>query len=223
MNFFALPFACYAFFAFFLVSTALELFFAFLEWELPRKIVKPFCVAFLSLMFAFWHPNIWWVALGFAFGAMGDVLLIFKHKVWTLVTGTICFFLNHLSFIFTSFWISVPMPAYQYWVFGGIAALILVTGYPLLHKAIKTPGLAAGGVIYLASIVLDLVAAVLALVNKMQPVGYFNLAGMLCFCVSDAYLVKTLFIQDDKRRDFYIMGTYLLAQVLILFGFGFYF
>ena len=73
----------------------------------------------------------------------------------------------------------------------------------------------------LAAIVLDLVAAVLALVNKMQPVGYFNLAGMLCFCVSDAYLVKTLFIQDDKRRDFYIMGTYLLAQVLILFGVGF--
>ena len=115
------------------------------------------------------------------------------------------------------------MPAYQYWIFVGIAVVILAVGYPLLHKAIKTPGLAAGGVLYFASIALDLVAAILALVSKMQPVGYFNLAGMLFFCISDTYLVKTLFIKDDKRRDFYIMGTYLLAQVLILFGFGFYF
>ncbi|MGN1262244.1 MAG: lysoplasmalogenase family protein [Candidatus Enteromonas sp.] len=45
--------------------------------------------------------------------------------------------------------------------------------------------------------------------------------AMAVFLVADAYLVKTLFYRDDKRRDFTIMFTYLLAQGLIALGFCF--
>ena len=42
--------------------------------------------------------------------------------------------------------------------------------------------------------------------------------GALLFIVSDTLLSFTIFRHDIKRKDFYIMLSYLLAELGVLFG-----
>ena len=48
---------------------------------------------------------------------------------------------------------------------------------------------------------------------------WLSFAGAILFITSDAILVNTHFGRKFKRYDFYIMLTYLLAEVLIISGF----
>ena len=43
--------------------------------------------------------------------------------------------------------------------------------------------------------------------------------GYALFIVSDTMLIIKDFIREFKRDDFYVMGTYLLAEISIVFGF----
>ena len=65
----------------------------------------------------------------------------------------------------------------------------------------------------------DFALSIVALAVMKNPILWLNVVGMSVFLVSDVYLVKTLFVKDDKRRDFYIMSTYLVAQCLLALGF----
>ena len=46
----------------------------------------------------------------------------------------------------------------------------------------------------------------------------YIIIGYFLFILSDTLLVNSTFIKDFKKRDFYIMATYLCAEFLIVFG-----
>jgi hypothetical protein len=56
------------------------------------------------------------------------------------------------------------------------------------------------------------------MVNCGFPLMWYGIIGLVLFIISDTFLTYTMFIKDVKRRDFYIMFTYLAAQVLFLVG-----
>ena len=211
--------AAAAFFVLFLAVSALELVFCFRELERPRKITKPFCVLLLALAFLFARPEAYLVYVGLVLGAIGDLLLVFKHKVWTFVGGTLAFLFGHICYCVAYLRLlpSIGIPVYAA-VFVCFV-LVPIAAFFALRKAIKTPGLFAGGIVYFSFIVLDFALSIVALCVMKNPILWLNVVGMSIFLVSDVYLVKTLFVKDDKRRDFYIMSTYLVAQCLLALGF----
>lgn len=207
------------FLSLFCLCSIAELVFCFLEKEFWRKLIKPFCLLFLALSFAFARPDLYWVSIGLFLGMVGDLLLIFKHKVWTFVSGTFAFLLNHICFIVAYVLLLPSRPSYLWIALGALVLLVFSTGFFALRHVIKTPGLRAGGVLYFSVILSDLLFAAFALALTKNVALVCNVIGMVFFAGSDVYLTKTLFVRDNKRRDFYIMLTYLIAQGLVALGF----
>lgn len=205
--------------AIFGVFTLLHLAFCYLEMEKWRKWTKPFCVALLSLAVILGDASLYLVAIGLVFGAIGDILLIFKHKVWTLVFGTLAFMVNHAFFIAQY---AVMLGGLPWHLWAGLAFaifVIVVVGIGLIHKVIKTPPLGFGALVYFSIIFADFYLACCAAANGYFNFLFLNVLGMLLFLGSDIYLTRTLFFRDSKRRDFYIMSTYLGGQLLVALGF----
>lgn len=201
--------------------TVFHLIFCFMEWEKWRKWTKPVCVALLSLAVTLASPDLYLVGIGLLFGAIGDVLLIFKHKVWTLVFGTFAFMVNHVFFIAQYLVVLGNLPWHLWAGLAFAVFVIMVAGIGLIHKAIKTPSLGFGALVYFSFIFADFYVACCAACLGYFDFLFLNVLGMLLFLGSDIYLTKTLFFRDNKRRDFYIMATYLGGQLLVTLGFLF--
>lgn len=213
----AVPVIAYVFFGLSAAATAAELYFAFVENEPGRKIMKCFCVGFLIAMAVFWKASAWPIYVGGAFGVIGDFLLLKKHKVYPMVFGTLSFLIGHLFYIL-GYCLICPFPWWIYLGFAVFYILFCFLGYSLIHRAIKEPHLAFGATLYFGILFLDfLFAASGCFFGKFEFLFLCALGGV-SFIASDCFLVKTSFVKDAKRRDFFIMGTYVLAQALILVG-----
>ena len=88
-------------------------------------------------------------------------------------------------------------------------------------KVVKKVYLGIGMALYFAALTSDTLVSVFLLANGHQGLFFLALAGALMFLASDTILGFTMFKKDIKRRDFYIMATYLAAQVLIFCGIAF--
>jgi hypothetical protein len=77
--------------------------------------------------------------------------------------------------------------------------------------------LALCGCLYMMILFMDFGVNIL-IVSCGFPLMWYGIIGLVLFIISDSFLTYTMFIKDVKRRDFYIMFTYLAAQVLFLVG-----
>ena len=68
------------------------------------------------------------------------------------------------------------------------------------------------------TLVLELVLAILVAIDQKNGYSNLLLIGNGLFLISDIILSISMFFKDFKRRDFYIMGTYLAAQTLMSLG-----
>lgn len=219
MPFNGIPFC--VFFSLFLLSSIIHLVFCFLEKEKLRKITKPFCVFFLAIAVIFICPNEWLIYTGLLFGVVGDILLLKKHKVWPLVIGTFSFFVNHCLFIAEAIKLCFPINNFIYFFMALFPILFCLISYYPFKKVFRQGQLTFGGSIYCSFLALDfLMMLVLAIMYKPQFLLVSSIGGF-AFIASDIFLCYTLFIKDVKRRDFFIMALYLIAQALISFGLAF--
>jgi uncharacterized membrane protein YhhN len=213
----SIPPLAYVFFALCLLATCVELFFAYLENERGRKIAKCFCVGFLVAMAIAWKSQAWPIYLGATFGVIGDFFLLKKHKVLPIVLGTTSFLIGHVFYIIAY----CLLCSFSWWVYVALAvfyALFCLIGYHIIHKFIKEPHLAFGGIVYFGMLVLDLLFAIFACFYGKFECVFMCVLGGVCFVISDCFLVRTSFVKDVKRRDFFIMATYMMAQILIIVG-----
>ena len=213
----AIPVAAYVFFGLAILATALELYFAFVEKELGRKIMKCFCVGFLMIMAICWKADAWPIYLGAAFGVIGDFLLLKKHKVLPMVLGSFSFFVGH-GFYIAAYCMLCSFPWWIYASFAVFYVLFCFLGFGIIHKAIKEPHLAFGAILYFGLLVLDFLFAVASCFFSRFDYIFLCALGGVSFIVSDCFLVRTSFVKDMKRRDFFIMSTYVLAEALIIIG-----
>jgi hypothetical protein len=106
----------------------------------------------------------------------------------------------------------------HYIIFSLIGFVFAVCMFFAIRLVIKAEiPLALGGCLYMTILFMDLGFNIL-MVSSGLSLMWYGVAGMILFIISDSFLTYTMFIKDVKRRDFYIMASYLAAQVLFLFG-----
>ena len=195
-----------------------ELIYCFLEKEKLRKIIKPFCLVFLMLFLLSLKLTNVYVYAALIFGLIGDIFLIFKKKHRMLfLLGAFAFLIGHAFYIFTfANLLSFPIPEYV------IVGLVIVGFFtPLIPYKLcyrHTKSLTIPLAIYGYILVLECALAIVLAVDSGSIFALLIGIGNFLFIVSDTLIFVSLFIKDFKRRDFYIMLTYLLAQALMSIG-----
>ncbi len=205
----------------FALLTIGELFFAFIEADKARKIVKPFLMFVATLLCLFLFPMQPFLYLGCFFGLLGDICFIFKDKKACVYLGLLTFGLNHLFYIMEMISILTYkglMHQNHYIIFSLVGFVFAVCMFFAIRLVIKAEiPLALCGCLYMTILFMDLGFNIL-MVSSGLILMWYGVAGMILFIISDSFLTYTMFIKDVKRRDFYIMASYLAAQVLFLFG-----
>lgn len=214
--------AAYIFFGLFVVASIVNLVCGFNEWEKKRKITKPFCLFFLTIAAVCAAPTHPLIYIGAFLGMVGDIFLIFKSRKSLLAIGCGSFLLGHLCYIAAMLVLmgkagQLAWPVYGYMILVlVILELIMIPTIYLLTK--KSKPFTIIGVFY-ASI---LITVALVAIQGMCW-GYLKwlslvFVGGLFFIASDLPLTTTLFRHDMKRKDFWIMLTYLIGEALIVSG-----
>lgn len=161
------------------------------------------------------------ILLGLVFSLGGDVFLMFQnlHNGY-FVAGLVSFLLGHLFYLwaFTITYLNnheIPLIKRQGWV------MVLVLGYGIMFfREIKdhVGSLIGPVILYTAAITLMLLMAV----NRYGRVGKVSFwliaAGAALFVASDSILAWNKFVHQLPYNHLLIMGTYGLAQVLIVMG-----
>ena len=214
-----IPIASYIFFGLFLLTSVVHLVFCFFEMELPRKITKCFTTGFLSIACIIAIPTEPLVYLGCVFSMLGDLFLLKKHKVWPFVGGMVSFLVAHICYIAAFIALCQPLH-YGYYVFLAVYMVVFpVLFFQVAKRIVHQKKIVFGGTMYFAVLTMDLIWAIIACCKGHLDYCLLCAFGAASFLVSDIFLTKTMFQRDVKRRDFYIMATYLLAQGLIIAGF----
>lgn len=213
------PIPAYIFLGLFVVAAVVQLIFAFTENQKFRRREKFACLLCLGIAAVFAFPDQPLVYLGAFLGMIGDILVL-RRK--TFIFGSIAFLIGHLCYIFETLWKIIGFNNIEIWEIGIIVgtfvimfvAMLLVCKFKTKHS--KFDVIAQS--IYFAVQVMYIPLFIFAVISRGN-VMWLSFTGAILFIISDAILVKTHFGRKFKRYDFYIMLTYLLAEVLIVSGF----
>lgn len=211
----------YLFLGIFGALSSAEVILALFEKEKARKIVKPLCLAALTIAAILAFPMEYFVYVGLLCGLIGDLFFIFKEHKSAIYFGMAFFFLNHLFFVLEAFKLfAVPFDLTWTLIYVFVYLAVLVGAwfgmrYVLNMKDMK---LSIPSAFYTTMLLLD-VGVQFYGVFTGQHLFWICAAGGAIFALSDAILSYTLFVKDIKRRDFYIMLPYLAGQMLLVLGF----
>lgn len=209
----------YIFFGLFFATFISELVASFREDDKLRKIIKPLPMFFLTIAVVFALPTHPLIYLGALLGMIGDILLLDNKKRTKFLLGTIFFLLGHIFYISEVLFV-LKISRYLDWWFYIIVAfsmlLVTLAAYPTSKRLTKDRYLALFGNIYLCCLILVTVVSLIASFNGFVDYMILGVIGGVSFLASDLILTKATFIQDFKRRDYYIMLFYLLGQVAII-------
>lgn len=203
------------------VVSLVHLFFCLMEMEKARKITKLFCMPFLIAAAIVAVPGYPLIYIAPFFGLIGDFLLIWKKKLTFFILGMVAFLINHSCYFaqiiifLTKTGTSVP---WYFFMVMGIALFAITIGiYPFTKKLAGRAAL-LGNVYMPFMVCVGIMSAWLLSELHINYPAMFILLGYVIFLLSDGILIYTKFKKDVKRRDFFIMSTYLIAQFLIVFG-----
>lgn len=192
------------------VYSLIHIIICYFEKETLRKITKCFILPLLIMYIAVEHCDKPFVYLAAIFGFLGDLLLIFKKKKIAFMVGAASFALGHIFYILQMY---TEYAHFEYWhliIFGLIILLLLIIGEQLFRQKMKdwTPV----GVCYFSFLLSCLFVAGLTR-EKLIIIGVF------IFVVSDTIITIVNFINTGiKRKEVYVMSTYILAQAILLFA-----
>ena len=153
--------------------------------------------------------------LAMAFGALGDILLMFNGQTFFLA-GLLAFLVGHIFYFLT-----IPEPRKVTGTkevlmrFMILAILIAVTTIPA--HAFDVKGFLGGCVVVYAGVFAFVInAVILAAVETKNRLYIKTLVGYVLFVISDAILAAGMFTGIRlPLHGFLVMLTYILAQSLI--------
>lgn len=187
----------------------------------PTKIALMPVVALTYLAFAN-TPSLWVVA-GLLFGCLGDLFLLRPLQKHFFALGTASFFLGHVCYlvhIYTTyavhvrwFWIVLVCAAYA----AGIV-VVYKGNRRSIPRALRPLALA-----YMVMLCTLSISVFLPLVTAFTWGKLASFLGASFFLTSDGVLCDMLFTKkaEPTKQNFAVMGTYILAQVLLTMGFAF--
>lgn len=203
----------YVLISLFYVLMVLHLYFCFVENEALRRVSKPFLMFLFSLAMIFFVPEYPLVYISCLFCMIGDIFMLYKKNILCFSLGAICFAIHHsLNFFQIKTFLSYEIRWYYYLALAFLFVLMVISGYFITGK--KKYGMLAYGFAFFH--VLMLIMSVLIIIDKKVLFGSLLLGGYLSCIFSDLFLDYTTHKKDVKRRDFYIMLTYLIGECLLL-------
>lgn len=207
----------YVFLSLFLLMICIHLYFCFKMIPKYRKITKPFCMLFLGTAFAFWVPQYPLIWISCYLSMLGDLLLIQNKVPKYFVVGAMVFAAAHtLNFTNQIILLSYSI---SWLVYVGIAVGILLIGFlGYCFRGKENAQMAAVGASYACFHILNIIFAILLMIDGKPTFEVWILAGYIVYVISDFIVNYVTNIKDINRRDFYIMLTYLLGQCGIYFG-----
>jgi uncharacterized membrane protein YhhN len=149
---------------------------------------------------------------------LGDILLLFSdiHQLF-FISGLISFLIAHVIYIrlflkklnarFSIIW------AFSSLVFLGIYLFFFLATMWGNLKTMKIPVF-----IYALVISAMLFVVIQLVVSKTLRKGEYVLFGALLFVTSDSLLAWNMFYQEINHGSFWVMSTYLFAQLFIVYG-----
>lgn len=187
----------------------------------PTKVALMPVVALTYLAFAN-TPSLWVVA-GLLLGCLGDLFLLRPLQKHFFALGTASFFLGHvcyLIFIYTHYAIRVG------WVWIVVISAVYAAGAAFVYansrrnipRALRPLALA-----YMVMLCTLSISVFLPLVTAFTWGKLASFLGASFFLTSDGVLCDMLFTKkaEPTKQNFAVMGTYILAQVLLTMGFAF--
>ena len=204
----------------FFIASIIQLIFAFLELEKYRRIEKPFLLGLLTAFAAVTLPNHPFIYIATFMGLLGDILVILPNKK-CFYLGALTFFLGFVFYALEGiiFMCEGNLPIAM-WVVIGVTYLVMFAmfaffvGPRITKKRFDSIGIG----LYLSPIV-TLITIMTYLTSHIGYLMFLSLIGIIFFFASDLTITYTKFVKKFKRYDFYIMGSYLIGQVLIVLGF----
>lgn len=187
----------------------------------PTKVALMPVVALTYLAFAN-TPSLWVVA-GLLLGCLGDLFLLRPLQKHFFALSTASFFLGHvcyLIFIYTHYairvgwvWIVVISAVYA-----AGAAFVYANSRRSIPRALRPLALA-----YMVMLCTLSISVFLPLVTAFTWGKLASFLGASFFLTSDGVLCDMLFTKkaEPTKQNFAVMGTYILAQVLLTMGFAF--
>ncbi len=149
---------------------------------------------------------------------LGDVLLLFSDiNELFFISGLISFLIAHLIYI--RLFLRKLNDSFSYtWVFSSLAFLGIYLYYFLstMWDNLKTMKIPVTIYALVISIMLFVVIQLVA--SKSLRKGEYVLLGAFFFVVSDSLLAWNMFYQEIAHGSFWVMSTYLFAQLLITSG-----
>jgi uncharacterized membrane protein YhhN len=158
------------------------------------------------------------IVLGLIFGWIGDILLLKIGDVRFFRIGLSSFLIGHICYIIAMYGYALPfhIPTLVCSI-----AVAVALGIFIFKVVRPTPEMKIPIIVYEAVI---FVMATFALQLFLSQGGYFGgfvLAGSICFVFSDGMLAYDTFRDKTKYGYFFVMLTYILAQLFITLGFCF--
>lgn len=214
-------------FALYFLASAVHLYFVYKENEAGRRLTKivPLLLLSVSSLFLLSEGRLGLLpaVVGFLLSILGDFLFLYKKKKPFLIVGTAAFFLAHAAFLFA---IGAFFPeTASFFPYGLIylPAAAVLAFYPVYRFVRGSLVFSLLGSAYFAFVTALAFFFVLRFFDPGTPFSLaetaVGLAGGVLFAISDMINAYTLFRKDVKRRDFYIMLPYILAQAALYLSF----
>jgi uncharacterized membrane protein YhhN len=184
--------------------------------------LKPLLLPFLFLMVyqseQFETKN--WLLFALLFSWIGDIFLMFANKdALYFIFGLVSFLIAHILFILLFIkQKSIESTKKNYFFF---IALLLVFFYLFGMLFLLIPKLGSlkfPVIIYATTISFMLIVAIKGTFKWVSNSKHWILIGAIFFVTSDSILAINKFHSDVNHALFYIMITYLIAQLLITIG-----
>lgn len=209
--------AAFVFLGLFTLASIIQCYFAFVENDKYRKITKPICLAFLSISAILFVPTSPLVYIAALCGLVGDILLLSQKKIF-FVFGTLAFLAGHFLYISQIILLYNFTLSPYVLIFVPVGLLVLAFLLYPLDKKLAGPVTIFGNY-YIPFLFVCLTASIILFINGKLG-GLFISIGYVLFIVSDLFLIFSSFVKPNiKRKHFYVMLSYLLAQFFIIFGF----
>jgi uncharacterized membrane protein YhhN len=149
---------------------------------------------------------------------LGDILLLFSdiHQLF-FISGLISFLIAHLIYI-RLFLRKLNARLSIIWVFSSLMFLgiYLIFFLATMWGNLKTMKIPVS--IYALVISAMLFVVIQLVVSKTLRKGEYVLFGALLFVTSDSLLAWNMFYQEINHGSFWVMSTYLFAQLFIVYG-----
>lgn len=181
------------------------------------------CLLLFALLGAARSGPSWLLCAAILLGWAGDLLLLVPERKGFFLGGAAAFLGGHICYAILLFRLLAEAPTPLWLLLTAAGSLLGVGGAAYLSLRKGLGGMKLPMMAYLISILIMALGAVLlaaqaGLQGRFLPAHGWIAVGGGCFLLSDYLLAWGLFLRKPALGDFWVMLTYISAQLLLVMG-----